>query len=220
MLGGLKSGNLFRSSPQAQHPPKIGCTFPPRDPLFAMDSEYCKRFISYPHVSLKTQSAHDVALEEFNPVPPVKLSCQSIGRTQITESAYNADITPNGGVCSVPLVLSAVIARLSHHWLALIDFLTIYSNSFLPIHCHLLQRPFPTIHRHHATSPKPTSRSLRQGRPARLILLYRVHGGLRRSPLRSTKFSKRRNPTSPVRALPGTLVSRGPPCPEKFALVV
>jgi hypothetical protein len=86
---------------------------PPRDPLFAVDSEHCKCFISYLHVSLKAQGAHDVALEEFNPVPPVKLSCQSIGRLQITESAYNADITPSGGVCSVPLVLSAAIARLS-----------------------------------------------------------------------------------------------------------
>lgn len=47
------------------------------------------------------QSAHDVALEEFNPVPPVKLSCQSIGHLQITESACNADITP-------PVVVSAL----------------------------------------------------------------------------------------------------------------
>jgi hypothetical protein len=78
------------------------------------------------------QNAHDVALEKFKPVPPAKLSCQSIGRSQITESACNADITPSGGVCSVPLVLSVIIVRLSHHWLTLIDFLTIYSNSFLP----------------------------------------------------------------------------------------
>lgn len=178
-----------------------------------MDSEYCKCLISYPRVSLKMQSAHDVALEEFNPVPPVKLSRQSIGRLRITESAYNADITPSGGVCSVPLVIFSHRSIITH-WFALIDFLTTYSNSFLPSTATCYSAHFPTIHRHHATSPKPTSR------PTRLILLYRVHGGLRRPLLRSTKFSKRRNPTSPVRALPGTLVSRGPPCPEKFALVV
>jgi hypothetical protein len=59
------------------------------------------------------QSPHDVALEEFNPVPSVTLSCQLVSRLQITEIAYNADITPSGGICSVSLVLSAVVIRLS-----------------------------------------------------------------------------------------------------------
>jgi hypothetical protein len=108
-----------------------------------MDSECCKRSISYPHVSLKMQSAHDVALEEFNPVPPVKLSCQSIGHLQITESAYNADITPSGGVCSVPLVLICRHRSIVIHCLALIDFLTTYSSSFLPSTATCYSAPFP-----------------------------------------------------------------------------